>query len=278
VVYSIFADTMADMTYQQIEDAAEAKLPVLFPVAVIEEHGPHLPLGTDAYLGYQACRRVKQGLADLGISSLIAPVFYWGINRATGSFAGSFTVRPATMIDVLCDSLVCLKTWGFGRVFLVNAHGDPLHTATIFDAVKKAHEELGVGACFVVGATLLEGFGYTGKEPYILPLPPAPGPAHTPASEFLDYHAGGTETSLMLKYFPALVNEPLARSLAPSRTMPTQLAAWQQSGVTARAITPLGYLGNPAEIDLEAAARFDLWLLRDVPRAIGEFLTQASRP
>ena len=39
--YSIFSETMADMTFQQIERAAEQKLPVLFPIAVIEEHGPH---------------------------------------------------------------------------------------------------------------------------------------------------------------------------------------------------------------------------------------------
>jgi len=46
--YSIFSDTMADMTFQQIEDAAKKNIPVLFPIAVIEEHGPHMCLGTDA--------------------------------------------------------------------------------------------------------------------------------------------------------------------------------------------------------------------------------------
>lgn len=51
--YSIFSDTMADMTFLQIEQAAQEKQVVLFPIAVIEEHGPHLPLGTDVYLTYQ---------------------------------------------------------------------------------------------------------------------------------------------------------------------------------------------------------------------------------
>jgi creatinine amidohydrolase len=81
---------------------------------------------------------------------------------------------------------------------------------------------------------------------------------------------------MMLKYFPDLVNEPVARSLESSRTANTQLAAWQQSGMTAPAITPLGYLGNPAEIDLEAAERFDLSRLRDIPRAIRDWLEHGS--
>lgn len=82
------------MTYQQVEEAAARGLPVLFPIAVIEEHGPHLPLATDTYIAHEMCMSAKRGLAALGQSSLVAPPLYWGINRATSGFAGSFTVRP----------------------------------------------------------------------------------------------------------------------------------------------------------------------------------------
>jgi hypothetical protein len=155
---------MADMTFQQIEDAATKKLPVLFPIGVIEEHGPHLPLGTDTYLAYQSCRHVKQALSELGVAALIAPPFYWGINHVTSGFAGSFTVRPETMVDVLCDALVCLKTWGFEQVFPLNEHGDFVHLATILAAVRKAHEELGVGAYFIVPEYQLGAYGLVGDE------------------------------------------------------------------------------------------------------------------
>ena len=47
---NIFKDTMAEMTYKQIEKLVEQDAIVLFPVGIIEEHGPHLPLGTDIYL------------------------------------------------------------------------------------------------------------------------------------------------------------------------------------------------------------------------------------
>lgn len=49
---NIFSDTMSEMTYKQIEKLVEQDAIVLFPVGIIEEHGPHLPLGTDIYLAY----------------------------------------------------------------------------------------------------------------------------------------------------------------------------------------------------------------------------------
>lgn len=72
--YSLFAGTMADLTYPQVEAAAAAAgACVLLPTGVIEQHGPHLPLGTDAYGAYQLCRMVKDELDRQGAPALIAP-------------------------------------------------------------------------------------------------------------------------------------------------------------------------------------------------------------
>lgn len=76
--YSIFDGTMADMTYLEIEKAAREKAIVLFPVGVIEEHGPHMPLGVDTYGAYVQTKAVKEELEKKGIKTLIAPPFYWG--------------------------------------------------------------------------------------------------------------------------------------------------------------------------------------------------------
>ena len=46
---NIFKDTMSEMTYEQVEKLVEQEAIVLFPVGIIEEHGPHLPLGTDIW-------------------------------------------------------------------------------------------------------------------------------------------------------------------------------------------------------------------------------------
>ena len=57
--YSIFTDTMADLDWREIENKGRQKVPVLFTLGVIEEHGPHLPLGTDIYLSYAICKMIK---------------------------------------------------------------------------------------------------------------------------------------------------------------------------------------------------------------------------
>ena len=53
---------MSEMTYKQIEKLVEQDAIVLFPVGIIEEHGPHLPLGTDIYLAYTQAHDVWEEL------------------------------------------------------------------------------------------------------------------------------------------------------------------------------------------------------------------------
>ena len=93
--YSIFSGTMADMTYLQIEKQHE-KLPVLFPIGVIEEHGP-VCLGTDVGLHITWQRRTKRP-SRLSVESIIAPAYYWGINAAMNGFA----VHSETRDNGLC--------------------------------------------------------------------------------------------------------------------------------------------------------------------------------
>lgn len=273
--YSIFGETMADMTYQQIEQAAQEKQLVLFPIAVMEEHGPHLPLGTDTYLTYQFARGVRNALLESGFHSLIVPPYYWGINACTDGFAGSFTVKPETMISVLCDSLECLKSWGFEHIFLLNLHGDLKHTLTILGAVKKAYEELHVGAYFVIPEFSLERAGPHQVKPYLVIPPTKPLPFKSqPGPPYADIHAGGFETSLMLNAFPELVDADRARTLSSSRTTFADLETWARGGARARELTPLGYCGNPSNIDLEAATESDKRMTEDFAGAISHFLRQ----
>jgi creatinine amidohydrolase len=259
---------MADMTYQQIEKAAEQKLPVLFPIAVIEEHGPHLVLGTDTYLTYNLCKMVKRGLRELGLDSLIAPPYYWGINVATNGFAGSFTIKPETMVSVLCDLLDCLKSWGFENIFLFNVHGDFNHVQSIIQAAKKTYEKYGTGIYFIASDFFIKRAGFSGEEPYIILQPTQP----EPSVEYLDIHAGGFETSLMIKDFPELVDIDLARTLKSSLTTLDGLKIWRQGGEKARQVTPLGYCGNPSQIDLEKAKALEKDRIEGISRTIFDFL------
>jgi creatinine amidohydrolase len=232
--YSIFHETMADMTWPEVEQAAKARAIVLLPIAVIEEHGPHIGLGADTYLTYYACKTVRSELEKRGIRAIVAPPFYWGITTSTGSFPGSFTVRKETMKAVLYDIHASLYKWGFTQVISLNLHGDQDHGVAILEAILEIRKGLGMEASGVCGEGALSRFGLTGQEPGVI--------VHKePASaEFRDVHAGAAETGAMLAHFPDQVNLELARTLQPQEDF-----------------APLGYWGAPAKFDIKAAREYD---------------------
>jgi creatinine amidohydrolase len=240
---NIFEETMAHMTYVQIEVAARKGTLVLFPVGVIEEHGPHLPLAVDVYGSYLQSRRIKSELEKRGIKSLIAPPFYWGINVATGSFGGSFSCRKETMISVLLDAMSSLRNWGFERVFFINHHMDSGHMRALDKAVQKARKEVGMGAYLVIDRFFVKGLGLKADEPHLLIyqslFPPGP------PSPYLNIHAEGHETSFIWHYLPELVNEEVWKTLKPTDLSLDDLLVWVKGGTEARKVMPQGYFGDP---------------------------------
>jgi creatinine amidohydrolase len=240
---NIFEETMAHMTYLQIEEAAQERTAVLFPIGVIEEHGPHLPLAVDVYGAYLQSRMVKSELEKKGIKALIAPPFYWGMNIATGSFGGSFTCREETMISVLSDAMVSLKSWGFDQVFFINHHLDSGHTKALDKAIRKARTEIGIGAYWIMDQFVAKRLGFKEDEAHLLIhkslMPSGPPPL------YLDIHAEGYETSLMWHYLPELVNLEVLRDLKPTNLTIKDLQVWRKGGMEARKITPRGYFGDP---------------------------------
>jgi creatinine amidohydrolase len=240
---NIFEETMAHMTYVQIEEAAREGAIVLFPTGVIEEHGPHLPLAVDVYGAYLQSRSVKSELERGGIKSLIAPPFFWGINVATDSFGGSFTCREETMISVLFDALSSLKRWGFDRVFFINHHMDGGHMKALNQAIRKAREEIGMGICLVIDQFFAKGMGPKTDEPHLLvyeSLFPS-----GPPSPYLNIHAEGHETSFMWHYLPELVNSEIWKTLKPTDLRLRDFLVWAKGGAEARKVTPQGYFGDP---------------------------------
>ncbi|WP_312372444.1 creatininase family protein [Lachnoclostridium sp.] len=249
--YSIFEKTMADMTWQEVEKASKENQIVLFPLGVIEEHGPHLPLGTDSYWSYASCKCILEELNNKGERALIVPPYYWGINHCTGGFPGTFSVRPETMMAVLMDIFKNLHDWGFHNIFCNNCHGDVIHIRAILDAIKTGRNELGLNIRILVDFYDLSRIGLKGDEDFILVLNPEYPEefyAGMDKSEIglFDIHAGGYETAFIKHYFSELVNEEVAKNLKSTSLTNKELEQWGRGGEATRTLVPLGYAGNPA--------------------------------
>jgi creatinine amidohydrolase len=221
-------------------------------------------LGTDTYLAYRLTKDIKSGLLDFNIESIVAPPYYWGITAAMNGFAGSFTVRPETMVAALYDLLGCLKNWGFAKVFLLNIHGDFEHNLAMTNAARKAHEGLGLSVFSVVNDLLVKRAKLSGREPYIIVYPMEV----EQSSEYLDIHAGAFETSLMVDQFPDLVDIDKAKSLSSSRTTIEGLKIWLKGGKKAREVTPFGYLGDPSAVSPLAARESNAKMVDGVVRVL----------
>ena len=251
--YSIFDDTMVDMTWQEIEKAAEEGTIALLPTGVIEEHGPHMGLGVDTYCSYLTCKQTKMELEGKGINTLIAPPYYWGINIATGSFAGSFTVRKSTMKAMIYDLLASLMRWGFSHVFIMNWHGEYEHNVTILETVEDVRLDTGVRAYCILRTRDVKRLKLSGKEPHVLILKDQH--SEGAARKYLEIHADSLETGIMAKYFPDQVNTDMAKGLKSTNLTMEDLIAWRQGWSDASNITPLGYFGDPASFNTEVARK-----------------------
>lgn len=214
---SIFTDTMVEMTWEKVKESAEKGDIVLFPIGIIEEHGPHMDLSPDIYCAYLFCKFLRQKLFQKNINSIIAPPCYWGIGNDTKKYPGTFSLRPETFKALLVDIFNSLNSWGFKYVFVVNAHGDPTHVDVIEQSIKESNENTNMQVFYNVG-----NFDIPVNNPPSFPLPRED--RYEP-----DYHAGAVETAVINTFYPQKVNKNLAKDLKPQDTF-----------------DPLGYCGDPA--------------------------------
>lgn len=243
---SMFRDTMVNMKWTDIREYSNKNALVLLPLGVIEEHGPHLCLGTDIYTAHIYCLEIKKRLEQKGYAVIIAPPFYWGVCQATRGFLGSFNIRMETAKMLLFDILASLKEFGFKQVFGVNAHGDVEHAIAIIQAFKEASELLNITACYPFDEGRLCHFGLSGNEPYITPIKPQE--IKVSNAVIGDVHAGDIETATINAFYPHLVDTEIAKALPDVALDKDKGEAWLFGGHI-KELSPEGYLGAPAYYD-----------------------------
>jgi creatinine amidohydrolase len=255
--HSIFDDTMAVMTWQEIERYSNDGALVLWPISVLEEHGPHMPIAVDIYLGYILSRNIRERLSQKGILSIIAPPNYWGINNVTAAFPGSFTLRRETLKALLYDTLASLKRWGFDHVFIFDLHGDVNHRGTVLAGIAEARVGCGIRALGIIPCRYAKYAGLSGKEEHLLIQPPdANSIPFTAFTEHQDIHAGALETSFMQRYYPDQVDIEKAKGLKPTVFRPEDWKKWASGWSDARQVVTEGYNGDPASIKPDLAEAF----------------------
>jgi len=204
---------LADARWPDVEAAPRRILVV--PVGSLEQHGPHLPLDTDARIAAAVARRLHELRPDVGL----APVLAYGASGEHADFPGTLSIGTDALALVIVE-LVRHASRHWSTVLVVNGHGGNA------EALRRAAQ-----ICAHEGRRLLV---------HHLGLPGG------------DAHAGRTETSLLLHLDPAVVRLDLAEA-GNTEPMADLLPRLRTEGV--RAISPNGVLGDPSGASAGEGAR-----------------------
>jgi creatinine amidohydrolase len=109
-----------ELTWPEVEALqANGFRTAVFACGAVEQHGPHLPTGTDAYLGTAIAERA----ARIAGETLVAPTVRPGLSEHHMRFPGSFTLQGATFVAVLADACESLARQGFRKIVVFPSHG-----------------------------------------------------------------------------------------------------------------------------------------------------------
>jgi creatinine amidohydrolase len=175
-----------DLTMPGFEELRGQTQTVILPLGSVEEHGSHLPLGTDTFHAIEVARRV----ADLRLVVVAPPVFY-GMCRSTREHPGTVSISGDTLRAVLVDLGREFYRQGMRNLVFISGHAGGTHISAIVEAGECLLAELPEVRLAVVN--LLELLREV--------LADQPDLVQTKG----DSHAGEVETAVMMAAYPQLV-------------------------------------------------------------------------
>jgi creatinine amidohydrolase len=229
-----------ELSWPEIEAGLSDTKTIILPVGAIEEHGPHLPIFTDAV---QAVEVAKEAARRTHVF-LASPISY-GICRSTRGFPGTITVGFDSLRAYVHDVLVSFYDSGFRRVLLLTGHAGGQHVNALEQACHRAIEEreffrISLASLFdLIDRSLVE--------------------------TFMDGHAGEIETSLMM-----VIRNDLVKGL------PEGYFPHRPKYLVLRDIKHLmgnGIMGDPSKASLEKGKVFFEMAVQGVIGALNELET-----
>ena len=227
----------------------------VLPVGATEQHGPHLPLGTDFLIVEHVTRAAAQE-ARASVDVLVAPTFQTGSSHHHLPLGGTISLSTERYYGALRDMTDSLIQSGFRRIFIVNGHGGN------HELIELVVRDLALShACNLAAASYWD----LAREPLAERLPDL--------RQRLPGHAGVFETSLIMALHPELVANPLPHRMEEELERTTMLPApfraerhgfWQSID---------GYTDSPDQASAERGQR----LLEIIVAAVAAELVRFAR-
>ena len=234
-----------ELSTVEAAQAAKDGVVVIFPVGSVEEHGDHLPLGTDSiqpeYIALEVAKKT---------GCLVAPPIRYGICNATRNFPGTLTIEFDTLYKVAHDVLSELVRNGFYRIIVLSGHAGNSHMVALRlaaqDIVVKNDEAKAKGNVRIM---VLSDFDFAGEL--------------TPRYASVDDgHAGTLETSRVMAIKPELIK---AKGKADTWHMPRfEVVAHPEL------YFPSGVNGDPTAASAEKGQKINEYITEQVAKLVKE--------
>ncbi|MCY4151133.1 MAG: creatininase family protein [Aestuariivita sp.] len=163
----------------------------IFPTAAVEQHGPHLPVGTDMYIAQGMLDKLRQ-LCPNDLDIRILPVQAIGKSNEHQHAIGTITLSAQTALKVWTEIGLSVAGTGLRKIVIINSHGGNL---ALIDILAR---ELRVQAAMLAIKCQWGGFGY-------------PEGLFSEQEQRFGIHGGDVETSLMLAFQPHCVDMEQAK-------------------------------------------------------------------
>lgn len=227
----------AEMTRTDLASAASESL-VILPLGATEQHGPHLPTGTD-FFAIEAIAQAAARSAASQIPIIVTPALPFGSSEHHFVFGGTLSISTETYYRVLRDLLTSLIRDGFTKIFVLNGHGGNHELAELAarDTALAHPVKIAAGSYWAVAWEALTEAG-----------------AHE--SRRLPGHAGDFETSLMLRLRPELPNKNLPRRKGSFHSDPRDFRAPWRTEAHGFWKEIDGFTDSPANASAENGGRF----------------------
>ncbi|MCB1507770.1 MAG: creatininase family protein [Hyphomicrobiaceae bacterium] len=228
----------------------------ILPLGATEQHGPHLPLGTDFLIAGAVVAHALRKIPET-VDAIALPALPLGASMEHQGFAGTVSLSYKVLHDLLVEIGGSLADSGIRRLLFLNAHGG--NVGTLLNVTMELRARRGILAV----ATNAGRFG----EPEGLIAPEA---------RALDIHGGFLETSLMLAIRPELVDMDKAEDFSSRQSMHLEEDRYLRAygpvgyGWLAGDLNPKGAMGHAGAATKEAGRAILDHQAGELARLIGE--------
>lgn len=239
-----------ELTWKKIDELDRKKTIFFLTISPMEEHGPHLPVGTD-YLAIneaanQAIKKLIKTKPELNY--VLLPSIPIGFCDFNTDFPGSISSSSKTIKNIVYDYGSFLAKHGFEYMVICTYHMAIVHLKGIYSAIKKLRRKYNM--------KILEPW-----SPYFYNNETIKREPKLGFDTQKEVHGGFRETSMMRYIYPYLVDESYKELQSIYRDLNTPRAigkSFKELGIKD------GYIGSPARADID----YGRWFFNETVEAI----------